>query len=50
LAAEERRVLEDPVLFQRVLIELGLLAALVLVLAITMVLPRRLARPEPKAS
>jgi uncharacterized membrane protein (DUF373 family) len=41
ITAEERRVLDDPGLFQRVLLELGLLAGLVLVLVIALVLLAR---------
>jgi uncharacterized membrane protein (DUF373 family) len=48
LTAEERRLLDDAVLFQRLLIELALLAALVLVLAVAMVLLRRARAAAPK--
>lgn len=49
VTAEERRLLEDPELFRRVLLELGLLAGLVPVLALALVLLRRLQpRPRPE--
>jgi uncharacterized membrane protein (DUF373 family) len=49
LTAEERQVVEDAAVFQRVLLELGVLAGLVLVLVFAMVLLSRV-RLNPQVS